>query len=166
MARMLLAAMAATAAVACGQQSEGSFPNVYRDARSAHLGPLALSGLRDIATMDRSLLERLGGFKAPLVLRPGRSVTIATERDVARISYGGDAGREFDAAPAKVRFRACTRRRSQSHAGSQKVTFWPGAFVLKPDATCLRLRITIDGRSYRRAFRVASPSSTSAECRA
>src|SRR4051812_32779671 len=143
---------ARAATVGCSQQAEARFRNVFHEERSVHVGPLALSGARDIATIDRGLLERLGGYKTPLVLRPGRRVTIAVERDVARLAYGNSAGREFDRLPSTVRFKACNARRSTSRAGRQKVTFWPGAFVLKAGVQCLRLKITVGGAVHRRSL--------------
>src|SRR4051812_49951421 len=89
---------ARAATVGCSQQAEARFRNVFHEERSVHVGPLALSGARDIATIDRGLLERLGGVKTPPVLRPGGGGPTPGGGGGAR--PGGGGGGRSDGRPA------------------------------------------------------------------
>jgi hypothetical protein len=153
-------AMAAegTRALGCQPQSEGSFNNVYADSRSVVAGPLALVGLRGIATASRDHVDR-NGFKSPLVLRPGRKATLSIDpasRAQVRLTYGGGDRHDLASLPHTIRFTACSRPRSRSRIGRRtRVTFWPGTFALAPGVTCMRFSVTTGGERRRFALPVA-----------
>lgn len=127
----------------CSTRSEARFPQAFTDRRNLVVGPLVIVGG---AYTSAGTVRRFGGDKFPVLVKNGRSVTVAISGDARRhsgLGYGrlpqGQAtlGDTRDA----VRFRACRRGRpSGSAAGGIGVTFWSG-FVLTRAPACVPLEV-------------------------
>jgi hypothetical protein len=145
---------AGTRTLDCDRSSIGQFQNVFADARSVVVGPVALAGLRSASTATAEQRKRTGGYiKSALLLEPGRTATVTVDpeaRRFARLIYGGGDRLDRPGLPHTVRFTACDRRGSDSRAGSKRVTFWSGGFVVASEAFCLRFTVTVDGVKHRR----------------
>jgi hypothetical protein len=138
--------------VGCAQASEGHFRNAYDRTDNIVVGPLSLVGAGRLAQeASEAELRRAGGYKIPLLLRPGRSALISIDRrdrDIARLSYrevryGRPA---FASLPAVMRFESCDPGHGpRSVADGMAVTFWSGFVVLHRSPACVRTSIAIDG---------------------
>lgn len=150
------------ASATCAGRSFASFPRAYRERdRNLVAGPLAFVTALENRDARAEQIEDIGGFKSPALLRRGHRARVsiaAAQRSNVRLAYGRHGGRseaDFAKLPHTVRFSACPRRRD----GGRRPTFWSGFFVIRDAPTCVRVRISIDGRAAReRVIPVAQPS--------
>jgi len=139
--------------VGCSEQSSARFPGAYADRRNLVAGPLALVG--GATFTDAATARRFGGNKYPLLLRPGRTVTVAlarTARANAGLSYGSHEDGDGDDSRDAITFTACSERRSGSRADG-RVTFWSG-FVTVREPACVPLDVHLDGEASPRRVRI------------
>jgi hypothetical protein len=113
------------------------------------VGPLAFVGAADAARASVAEVARFGGWKSPALLLPGHTATVqvapSARGRAGLLGYGDEAaGRSVRDADRSVTFVACDRRRSDSHAGGRRVTFWSGAFVASSLPACVPLDVSID----------------------
>jgi hypothetical protein len=100
--------------------------------------------------------KEYGGNKYPLLLRAGRTVTVAVTRHSASLFYasrGGGVltGTEVSDGHRAISFHSCGPRRAESDADGDPVTFWSG-FVLVARPMCVPLKVWIgEARRPRRA---------------
>jgi hypothetical protein len=137
--------------VACGDASIGRFNHPYEGAVNVVAGPLALVGAGTLAQRATAAeIERVGGYKIPLLLRPNRSAVVSIDprdRDVARLFYfhANYKRPAFRTLPGAQRFQSCAPRAgANSKADGSPVTFWSGFFMLKTAPTCVRVKVAID----------------------
>ena len=128
-----------------GRRVEDSFAIDRRQDLVA--GPLGLTGLRRLRARDWAwLAARDQWLKSPMVLRPGRRVTLVVpraQRSWMRIVHGG----------ARLTLRACPRGGPSS--GSSGNTAWSGGFEIDyakapRQGRCARIHVRVDGRTLRR----------------
>ena len=138
----------------CSRQSMASFPDAYTSRDNLVVGPLAMIGARRFMTPEDA--RYFGGNKYPLVVRAGRTVTVAVARGDASLFYasrGGGVLTETEVADGHraIAFHACGPHRSGSDADGDPVTFWSG-FVVVAEPMCVRLRVWVgESRAPRRA---------------
>ena len=129
----------------CGRQSIASFPEAFTSRDNLVVGPLAMIGAR--RPMTSAGAREFGGNKYPLLVRAGRTVTVAVAQRSASLFYasrGGGALTRTEVADGHraITFRACEPRRAESDADGDPVTFWSG-FVLVARPMCVRLNVWI-----------------------
>jgi hypothetical protein len=138
----------------CGRQSIASFPDAFTSPENLVVGPLAMIGAR--RPMTPAGAREFGGNKYPLLVRAGRTVTVAVARRSASLFYasrggGGLTGTEVSDGHRAITFRSCGPRAAESDADGDPVTFWSG-FVLVARPMCVPLKVWIGAaRSPRRA---------------
>jgi hypothetical protein len=137
---------------ACAHQSVASFPGAFTGAGNLVVGPLALIGAGEPTTP--ATVREFGGNKFPAVVRAGRTVTVEVRGRRASLFYAkhGDVLTEARVADGDgaVTFRSCGRRRAESDADGDPVTFWSG-FVLVARPMCVRLTVRTGSDRVRRA---------------
>ena len=137
----------------CGRQSIASFPDAFTSPDNLIVGPLAMIGAR--RPMTPAGAREIGGNKYPLLVRAGRTVTVAVTKRSASLSYasrgGGLTGTEVADGHRTIRFRSCGPGDAESDADGDPVTFWSG-FVLVKRPMCVPLKVWVgEARSPRRA---------------
>ena len=137
----------------CAHQSIASFPGAFTSAGNLVVGPLALIGAGEPTTP--ATVREFGGNKFPAVVRAGRTVTVEVRGRRASLFYaehgGVLTGTHVADGDGAVTFRSCGRRRAESDADGDPVTFWSG-FVLVAEPMCVRLRVWVgEARAPRRA---------------
>ena len=139
----------------CAHQSIASFPGAFTSAGNLVVGPLALIGAGEPTTP--ATVREFGGNKFPAVVRAGRTVTVEVRGRRASLFYaehgGVLTGTHVADGDGAVTFRSCGRRRAESDADGDPVTFWSG-FVLVARPMCVRLTVRTGSA---RARRVAIP---------
>jgi len=137
----------------CGHQSIATFPGAFTSAENLVVGPLALIGAGEPTTP--ATVREFGGNKFPAVVRAGHTVTVEVRGRRASLYYakhGGGVLTETRVADGDgaVTFRSCGRRRAESDADGDPVTFWSG-FVLVARPMCVRLTVRTGSDRARRA---------------
>ena len=138
----------------CARQSIASFPDAFTSPDNLVVGPLAMIGAR--RPMTPAGAREFGGNKYPLLVRAGRTVTVAAARRSASLFYASRGGgvltrTEVSDGHRAITFHACGPRAAESDADGDPVTFWSG-FVLVARPMCVPLKIWIGkARSPRRA---------------
>jgi hypothetical protein len=149
------AAYVGTRTTDCGVQPPGVFSlPPFGDADDVRFGPLVFANLKRARLTTPANTERHGGWKSPVYIRWGHSVTVSIDpsaRSFARMGYvhlRNGNGLAFRDAPHTVRFVSCHRRRAARN-GRIPQTFWSGFFMLQRSPACVPISVTIDGRRRR-----------------
>ena len=135
----------------CAGRSIGTFKHVVGDRATLTVGPLMVVGGAAAARVSARELRRFGGWKLPVLVRPGHRVTIviaSTPADRASMHYrfkrdGSGAGPD-----RATTFVACARSvRHDSRADGRQVTFWSGFFTARRYPVCIPLEVSVDGET-------------------
>jgi hypothetical protein len=148
----LAAASAGVEAIGCGSQSQAGFVHTFASPTSVVVGPLAFVALRDMRTVTKENIAAHGGFKSPVLVRPGHRVTVSIDppaRSFARLRYSHHGERPFARLPHTIRLVACDRARAGSDVDGSPVTFWSGFFELRRAPACVPVTVTVDHRAPR-----------------
>jgi hypothetical protein len=130
----------------CARQSSASFPDAFTSADNLVVGPLELIGAGRVTTPATA--REYGGNKFPALVRAGRRVTVKVVRPSgASLSYAKPSSGALVEVRAGdgdrvVTFHSCRRRRAESDADGDPVTFWSG-FVLAARPMCVRLKVWV-----------------------
>ena len=138
----------------CARQSIASFPDAFTSRDNLVVGPLAMIGAR--REMTPAGAREFGGTKYPLLVRAGRTVTVAVAKRSASLFYASRGGgvltrTEVADGHRAIRFQSCGPSDAESDADGDPVTFWSG-FVVVAEPMCVRLRVWVgESRAPRRA---------------
>jgi hypothetical protein len=138
--------------VDCSWHSEATFPGAFRDPGNIVVGPLALVAGATAAGQSPALIRKLGGWKSPLLVRAGHTVTLRipeAARKFAGLGYGPLPQGFIDVHDAHhtITFVPCPRD-EPAYAGVQPtvgpVTFWSGGIIVNRAPACVPLEVFID----------------------
>jgi hypothetical protein len=130
---------------------DADFPGAFSNPQNLVVGPLVIVAG---AYVDRNAARLLGGFRYPVLVKAGHTVTVrlAPEaRTLAGLAFGPlRHGRvKFRDAYRSVTFAACSARDSTSAADGTDATLWLGYVLIRRPA-CIPLEISIDGGASQR----------------
>ena len=137
----------------CSSKAGGAaFPGAFASPQNLAVGPLViLAG----AYVDRDAVRQLGGFRYPVLVTAGHTVTVrlAPEaRTLAGLAFGplrhGRA--KFRDAYRSVTFVSCSAKESTSDVDGADATLWLG-YVLIWRPECIPIEVSIDGGAPQRA---------------
>lgn len=138
--------------VDCSWHSEATFPRPFSDPRNIVVGPLILVGAAEAARQPTTLIREFGGWKSPLLVKAGHTVTVRlpeAARRFAGLGYGPlpQGWIEVRDAHHTITFIPCPR--NEPTYGSVRptvgpLTFWSGAIVVNRAPACVPLEIYVD----------------------
>jgi hypothetical protein len=138
--------------VDCSWRSEATFPGAFKDPRNIVVGPLVLVEAASAARQSPARIRELAGWKSPLLVRAGHSVTMRIAESAGRfaaLGYGPlPQGRtEVSEAHQAITFVACPRD-EPTYASVQptvgRLTFWSGGIVVNRAPVCVPLEFYVD----------------------